>query len=324
MKYEKHEVLRILQNMIHSHYCENDPEAIIRVFDSDIVWFGAGEKEYASGYDTVADIFRSFKGMVPKCNLEDEDFTALELAPHLWLCTGRYWVSTDPSTQISLRAHQRITTVFRFRGNEAKCCHIHISNPYDDMDDDDVGFPSRIAGESYRYLQEQLEAHKNTLNRQSENLRRMAFEDSLTDVYNKNMFDMLMRNRDLFAGKPVGIAFFDVNDLKKVNDYLGHSAGDELIRNTAAILKESFPDNVYRIGGDEFVIIDQTHTEDEFRSRCADLHDRLIANRIHIAMGLVWDPDGSNIHHLMVEADKQMYKDKSDYYNHHYEQKWHR
>ena len=69
---------------------------------------GAGENEFAVGAEKVAGIFRSFKSQVPKCNISDEYYVVLELAPEVYLCSGHMWIAADASTKISLRVHQRI------------------------------------------------------------------------------------------------------------------------------------------------------------------------------------------------------------------------
>ena len=57
--------------LFHKHYCENDVEAIIKLFDDKLSWIGAGENEYNTGSETVSGIFRQFVNMVPKCNIRD-------------------------------------------------------------------------------------------------------------------------------------------------------------------------------------------------------------------------------------------------------------
>ena len=49
--------------MFHKHYCENDVEAIIALFDDKLSWIGAGENEYDVGTKKVSGIFRQFAGM---------------------------------------------------------------------------------------------------------------------------------------------------------------------------------------------------------------------------------------------------------------------
>lgn len=62
--------------ILHKHYCENDVEAVIGYFDEPFMWIGAGESEFASGREKAADIFRTFRGMVPRCNLSEEEYSA--------------------------------------------------------------------------------------------------------------------------------------------------------------------------------------------------------------------------------------------------------
>ena len=64
-----------------------------------------------------------------------------------------------------------------------------------------------------------------------------------------------------------GVAYIDLNGLKRVNDQKGHEAGDRLIRNAAAVINDIFYDKVYRIGGDEFVVIFCEIDEQEFFDR---------------------------------------------------------
>ena len=111
--------------LFHKHYCENDVETIIQLFDDKMSWIGAGENEYAMGTEAVSDIFRQFAGMVPKCNIWNEEYNVIDISPDVYICTGRAWIATDPSTSIYLRVHQRITAVFRWADGTPRCCHIH-------------------------------------------------------------------------------------------------------------------------------------------------------------------------------------------------------
>ena len=70
--------------------------------------------------------------------------TSIGIVPDVYLCTGRLWVATDPSTNMYLRVHQRIATIFRWAHERMYCCHIHISNPYSEMHEEDVGFPTQM------------------------------------------------------------------------------------------------------------------------------------------------------------------------------------
>lgn len=87
---------------------------------------------------------------------------------------------------------------------------------------------------------------------QKEDWRYQATHDDLTGLLNRRAYDksLIEANKD-----NLGIAFVDVNNLKHFNDCVGHSAGDTLLRGVANALQTNFPDNAYRYGGDEFIVL---------------------------------------------------------------------
>lgn len=303
--------------MMHKHYCENDVEAIIAQMDDDIIWLGAAEHERAAGLETVAGIFRQFAGQVPKCNISDEEYTVLLLVPGVYLCSGRMWIETDPSTQISLRVHQRVTLLFRQVGGRLRCCHIHISNPYGEMTESDVGFPTKMAQQSREYLLEQIELQKRQIQAQTDMLRRMSYEDSLTGLYNRNKFHEVMNTTLTAETKCLGVACFDLNGLKELNDRMGHSAGDNLIRRAADQLRGVFPGRSYRIGGDEFVVVDDTLERDVFLSSVQAVEQGMTLAGISYAVGTSWRGAQCNVKEQFDEADQLMYEQKNCFYSMH-------
>jgi diguanylate cyclase (GGDEF)-like protein len=95
-----------------------------------------------------------------------------------------------------------------------------------------------------------------------------ARRDSLTNIYNRRAFDEAWHQiltHD--PNNPTNMAFvlFDCDFFKALNDTYGHEVGDEVIRITAATLQQSLPIDcsVYRIGGDEFVVIIEDKSEEE-------------------------------------------------------------
>ena len=307
--YEQHiqSAIELTRSMVHRYYCENDVDAVIALMDEDIIWLGIGEHEYASGRETVAGIFRQVRGQVPKCTISNEEYQALPLGPDVCLCAGRLWIATDASTQISLRVHQRITTVFRWVDGAPRCRHIHISNPYGEMVEDDVGFPTRMAQQSYLYLQEQLAA-------QTALLLRMSYEDSLTGLYNRNKYNEVMA-RDWSGSPQLGVACFDLNGLKQVNDHRGHSAGDTLICRAARQLRTVFDGKAYRMGGDEFLVIDDTLDEAAFRSAVSAVEAGMEAEHISYSVGVSWRAAPCSISQQVEEADQLMYQNKREFYS---------
>jgi diguanylate cyclase (GGDEF)-like protein len=96
-----------------------------------------------------------------------------------------------------------------------------------------------------------------------ESLRRLAMTDELTGIYNRRGFLHIagrflhVARRDLQCAY---LVYIDLNNLKQVNDNIGHAAGDVLIRQTGSFLREVFPsygvhEILGRLGGDEFAVL---------------------------------------------------------------------
>ncbi len=308
------QVRELTSYLMHKHYCENDVESLIRLFDDPMSWFGAGEEEYAVGYEKIAGLFRTFAGVVPRCSIADEEYHVLEIAPDIYLCTGRAWITTDPSTNMYLQVHQRITTVFRWKPEGFRCCHIHISNPYSAMADTELGFPTQMGKQSYEYLQECINEQKMQINAQTEMLERMSYEDSLTGLYNRNKFNQIIDQADDGQRTSLGVACFDMNGLKEINDTQGHIAGDDAILRTGKHISNAFPGRGFRIGGDEFVVIDEESDEAAFRDGVEAVCRNVESDGLSVSAGFCWRSSDCRVQEQFEEADKRMYQNKSNYY----------
>lgn len=147
-----------------------------------------------------------------------------------------------------------------------------------------------------------------------EKLQRLSFEDTLTSVYNRNKF-----NNDIeeYHSKPVdniGVAFFDLNGLKEVNDTEGHEAGDRLIKNTANAINSVFVGETYRIGGDEFVVITSPVEKDIFEQKVREAIEKLTTNGISVSYGTNWAQNSQTIEKQLTTADHLMYENKLLHY----------
>ncbi len=156
----------------------------------------------------------------------------------------------------------------------------------------------------------------------------MSTTDLLTGVLNRNA----MNNRisDDLTGKskitePFGVFFIDVNGLKSVNDTKGHLAGDNLLKDVAYTLKELEGNTeIYRIGGDEFMIIAKETSKEEFDKMKENLLDNSERqDRAHFAVGSCHREEAVDILKAMQKADARMYKSKAEYYSRHPEYEWH-
>lgn len=311
---KKRKIVELTRLFLHRHYGENDTELLLSCFDDVFSWFGAGEHEYAADPATVIRTFRAFAGRVPRCEIGEEQYDVIRPMPEMFICTGRFRVATAPDSGICLRTRQRITTVFRWTAQGPRCCHLHLSNPYSEMEAGDTGFPEKMAVESRKYLQEQIELQKRKITEQHDVIAQMYVEDLSTGLYNRNRYNQVCES---LSGKDcgsLGIAYFDLNGLKKVNDLQGHQAGDALIRRTADCLLRAFGKKVYRTGGDEFIVIDRESGREDFHACVRDALWAMQEEHIAIACGISWRDRHGDIDEQVNEADREMYLDKQAFH----------
>ena len=143
----------------------------------------------------------------------------------------------------------------------------------------------------------------------------MSFEDSLTGLFNRNKFNHIMESFEMESFSQLGVASIDLNELKKVNDKMGHSAGDNLIRSAAGHIARVFPGKSYRIGGDEFAVIDTESEESAFRKAVFTMQENMIQDGISVSLGISWRCSHCSIKEQYDEADRQMYRAKAKFYS---------
>ena len=146
--------------------------------------------------------------------------------------------------------------------------------------------------------------------------------DLLTGVKNRNTMNNFVDS--ILSGQtklkhPRAIVFADHNGLKRVNDEHGHGAGDALLRMAASLIRGVFCDSeVYRAGGDEFMVISAGVSEEEIGSRVAQLRAQAEkTENIRFAIGKSFFEKNSDILTAMKYADEKMYVDKKNYYQMH-------
>lgn len=146
----------------------------------------------------------------------------------------------------------------------------------------------------------------------------LSSKDVMTGLANRRAYDKMLKatKDDATEGgdERIGAVFCDLNSLKETNDKYGHEAGDQLIRGFAKLLVRSFPDDeVFRISGDEFVIVVRDVTEEEFEARMATFADTLRDNDNVAAFGYDMG-DRRDTLDVIKSAERGMYADKSLYY----------
>ncbi len=145
-------------------------------------------------------------------------------------------------------------------------------------------------------------------------LRHMSHTDQLTGLGNRYAVEEQIEN--MSDVESVGVLFCDVTGLKRINDEQGHKAGDALLLRASKCLKRVFGGcELFRIGGDEFLVLCPGIGQEELKRRVEALKSDMQENSVNMAVGAVWQKDGrKDIDKLMSQSEKLMYEDKSAYY----------
>lgn len=154
--------------------------------------------------------------------------------------------------------------------------------------------------------------------KQQDEMMWMSFRDNLTGLYNRAFFEEEAKRLDNEKNFPLSLIMGDLNNLKLINDALGHNEGDRRLVIVSRILKESCRKNdvVVRFGGDEFVILlpkcdEETAMRiiDDIKTAC----ESIISNSIPVSISLgtaVKHEQGLSISDLLKLADNRMYASK--------------
>ena len=156
-----------------------------------------------------------------------------------------------------------------------------------------------------------------------DNTRKIAYVDPLTGVKNKAAYiedvDGIEQRIEGGILSKFGLIVFDVNDLKKVNDTKGHTAGDGYIKKASSIISEHFKDSpVYRIGGDGFVVFlhgdDYDNSNELLKEFDSLIEENLKSGDIVISSGFAdYNPNlDKGFIRLFERADKEMYAKKQE------------
>lgn len=181
---------------------------------------------------------------------------------------------------------------------------------------DEIGILSRVLNDTYAKIREY-----------STYINALAYRDSLTGIKNSTAYieaiDEL--NKEINTGNPsFGVIVADINNLKKTNDTYGHDIGNELIIHSARILTDIFKTSaVYRIGGDEFVVVLKGKDLERHRTLIEKMDVAFSADYItvndervpvSVARGVsVFDSSIDQVYaDVFAKADHAMYMNKED------------
>ena len=142
--------------------------------------------------------------------------------------------------------------------------------------------------------------------------------DSMTQLYNKRHYKEQLR--ELQEDGTIGVLYFDIDNLKKMNDTFGHEKGDAVILKAAEFIRGYLSEQAsgFRIGGDEFVMLVKDCTEQKVQELVnmmrtderGNLSDVTAEFCCRLAIGGAFRKTGEALEDTIKRADDEMYKNK--------------
>lgn len=174
-------------------------------------------------------------------------------------------------------------------------------------------------------LEEQVKERTKELIEKNQELLKLSITDKLTEIYNRAKLDKTLQeefNRSKRYKTEFSVILIDIDFFKKVNDTFGHQIGDDVLKESAQVLKDSIrlTDVLGRWGGEEFLIISpQTNLEGavkiaEHINNAIKLYKfKTYPNKVTMSIGVAsYFEDMSKIEEILLNADKSLYKAKEN------------
>lgn len=143
---------------------------------------------------------------------------------------------------------------------------------------------------------------------------KMATTDLLTNLKNRNAYEQTLSQYEENLPAGLSCVYADANGLHELNNSQGHAAGDRMLQTVAAAFVELFgPECVYRIGGDEFLVLA------ELDSDCASGKATAVKGKAseagyHVSIGTASAEEHADVAAVIKAAEQRMYEDKKRYY----------
>lgn len=141
----------VTQSLLERYY-SLDIEPWLSSLAENAMWIGPGNL-FVFGEDAIRKLFRQI--YMPVIHLTDMEFTEIFRSETLSTVVGQFNAVSDAEAEKIAAAHQRITFQYQLIKNEWKIIHMHVSNEYSELVDDEV-YPVKMSQETYRYMQRML------------------------------------------------------------------------------------------------------------------------------------------------------------------------
>lgn len=149
----------------------------------------------------------------------------------------------------------------------------------------------------------------------NEKLNLIANYDALTGTMNRNSYHTRLNTLSNEKYHSLACIYSDVNGLHEINNRLGHQAGDQMLKSVSDALHRSFShSDIYRIGGDEFVVVCQNLNRQEVYEKIRSSQQRLKMQGYEISVGIEWRDKDFDVKTMVAMAEEAMQRDKKRYY----------
>ncbi|BBH25680.1 hypothetical protein SG0102_06140 [Intestinibaculum porci] len=147
------------------------------------------------------------------------------------------------------------------------------------------------------------------------NVKYLSERDILTKLYNRTKYEEQRDSYPLQASRVISLVYIDANSLHEINNTYGHSEGDMMLITIARILQTCFRGDIYRIGGDEFVIVALDQDDEMIKSEIQQAQKALSKTAYSASFGFVtMKRYEKSMKELEQEAEALMYRKKQIYY----------
>lgn len=295
---------------------DNADEAINKML-SVIADYHKAERSYIFEFDSDTTLIHNTyewcrEGITPQIDLlRDVDISVIDRWIPRFMSQGEFFITSvtggevdKSSEEYRLLELQGIDSLMAapifYKGQ--LCGFLGVDNPTEHTD------TLILLRSAAAFIFNDIQKRKNTAR-----LYELSFRDTLTGTKNRYAYVEEMTRLEKRPNTSVGIVFADINGLKRTNDLHGHEQGDKLIKSIADKLKNIFGDNVFRVGGDEFVVFIKDISKEDFDRLSAQLESGWTADSSASA-GYLWTDRSRGVEELVANADRLMYETKKEYY----------
>ena len=243
----------------------------------------------------VINMYEWWAGYSQNGNIASEDMGAFSTLTKTGSLQKRF--AEDP-TPVNFRYRRKVNGEFRW-------VQLELSPSVEYSEENQVYLLSlRDVHEEYAAQLRNRQELVDTMNR-----------DALTKLFNRLKFNEDLEDYGTKSNPIFTCLYIDVNGLHELNNHLGHQKGDDMLCCVADTLKKYFPDDrVYRIGGDEFVVLSTKLSKHEVELNVDKVRQDLLRDNYEISVGIETGSCGGDVEKIIAAAEREMRGDKAAYY----------